>query len=141
MKLSTLEMMLCQDAYELLVWMNKNKNISIPSKKDFELLQNSPEVQTLGIWLDNVGLLVIFKMKSHSQTAFYSLSANSFPLSAKDVVSINSGFASDFGSTSPAKITLWLEPDLSPNDSIEIEQCLLSMGFVKEFANNWDKIA
>ena len=97
MKLATLEMMMCQDPYELLVWMSKNKNLIIPSKKDFEFLQSCPEVQTFGIWLDSAGLVAIIKMKTHSKMSSYGLNPTSFPLTAKDVVSINSGFANLHG--------------------------------------------
>lgn len=140
MKLASLEMMMCSTAYELLTWLNKNKNTSIPSKKDFDFLQSSPEIQTVGVWFDKVGLLAILKMRVHSQALSYGLTATSFPMTAKDVVGINAGFASDLADNSAPRITLWLEPDLSGAALTEIESALISMGFVKEYANNWDKV-
>jgi len=62
MKLASLEIMFCKDAYDLLLWFKKVRNLNIPSREDFQVLMDTEEVQTLGVWFDHVGLVSILKI-------------------------------------------------------------------------------
>lgn len=137
MKLSTLEIMFCKDAYDLLLWFKKVRNLNIPSKKNFQVLINTEEVQTLGVWFDHVGLVSILKSNRGGLSASWGLSQISFPVCAEDVVRINSGLSATSYEERP-KITLWLKPDTAGNRLTELEARLVKIGFVKDFAYNWD---
>lgn len=137
MKLASLEIMFCKDAYDLLLWFKKVRNLNIPSREDFQVLMDTEEVQTLGVWFDHVGLVSILKINRGGLSASWGLSQISFPVCAEDVVRINSGLSAT-SYEEPPKITLWLKPDTAGNRLTELEARLVKIGFVKDFAYNWD---
>jgi len=140
MKLTSLEMMFCKNAYDLLLWFKKNKNLNIPSREDFGSLLSTPEIKTLGIWLDHFGLLSVLKIDRSGSSPPWGLSEVSFPVCAEDVVKVNSAL-SKASCHERAKITLWLQPDTAGSRLTEIEGELNRIGFVRDFAYNWDYVA
>ena len=139
MKLASLEIMFCKDAYDLLLWFKKIKNLNIPSRQDFSSLLNTQEIQTLGVWFDNFGLVSILKIERDGLNASWDLSQISFPVCANDVVRINSAL-SRTSYEDRLKITLWLRPDTPGKRLAKIESELSRIGFVRDFAHNWDYI-
>lgn len=140
MKLASLEIMFCTEAYDLLLWFEKNRNLDIPSKEDFSSLLDTQEIQTLGIWLDHFGLVSVLKFDRGGLKAPWGLSQVSFPVCAEDVVRINSAL-SKASCEERAKITLWLKPDTAGSRLTEIESALNRIGFVRDFAYNWDYVS
>lgn len=137
MKLASLEIMFCQNVYDLLLWFKKVRNLNIPSREDFDIIMDMEEVQTLGVWFDHIGLVSILKIDRGGLNASWGLSQISFPVCADDVVRINSGLKATSYEERP-KITLWLKPDTTGSRLTELEKELIRIGFVKDFAYNWD---
>lgn len=137
MKLASLEIMFCKDVYELLVWFKQARGLRIPSREDFSTLMEMHEIQTMGIWFDHVGLISVLKINNDAKTATWGFKQLSIPVCSDDLVKINNGLKSA-SEELPPKITLWLKPDFGGARLTEIEGYLASIGFVKDFANNWD---
>jgi hypothetical protein len=137
MKLASLEILFCKEVYELLSWFKKNRNMQIPSKEDYNKLIEINEIQTMGIWFENVGLVSVLKISKDAANALWGLRQISIPLSSDDLIRINSGLKNTSDDSIP-KITLWLRPDTTGSKLAEIESHLAQIGFIKDFANNWD---
>jgi len=140
MKLASLEIMFCSDAYDLLLWFKKNKNLNIPSREDFSSLLNTQEIQTLGIWLDRFGLISLLKVDRGVSPPPWGFSEVSFPVCAAEVIKITSAL-SKASCEERAKITIWLKPDTAGSRLTELEGTLNRIGFVRDFAYNWDYVA
>ena len=136
MKLASLEILFCKEVYELLFWFKKNKNMQIPSEEDYSKLIEMDEIQTMGIWFDQVGLVSVLKINKDGSNA-RGLKQVSIPVCSEDLIRINSGLKNTSDDSVP-KITLWLRPDVIGSKLAEIEIYLDQIGFVKDFANNWD---
>jgi hypothetical protein len=97
MKPDSLEILFCKEVYKLLTRFKKTRKLIIPSKKDFDRLMAISEIQTMGIWFDQVSLVSILKINKE----VIDLKQVSVPACSDDLIKINSILKNSSDSSCP----------------------------------------
>lgn len=150
MKLSAAELIMCPTAYDLMLWFSHYHELEIPPEQDLLLLLANDNIQTLGVWVDTLGLVAALKINARSVELDFKIKRLEFPLDFKSAIAIMKSIdRSDSYSSLPrpvvrkARLTLWIQPDISKNaqEAQELDTLLHGIGFRRDFANNWDYVA